>query len=604
MSESLIWLIPAAVAIAGLVHPRAGILVFLFGLPFFGAPPGGPYLAALDVAALAVIVTGWRYGRSFRSCVDGPAWAFVLVTAASLLPLAYRPPTWRVGGLLDLFAHLPEAQRWTVFYSWRALANCLLGWLLFVTVRRAFARSSPRPLGAALGAGLFLSLVIGYLEFGGAVDLWGYRPIGLQIFDQRFHSLFFHSGWLAEYLALATPFAVAALLVAPGKGIRRASGALLVLVLGALLFSGQRGAWYAVLAQLLAAVVFAVRSGALSRKWWRQALIGAVAIALLVAAGVILRPEAGGALKHRLQQATKNLSNRSWVWRASAETAIERPLLGWGVGTFSPVFDLEATPGEEHQRHWLTAHNTYIMLLVERGLLGIAALGLLGWAVLRTLRTTAGGEDRERRLLALGLGVSGVGFVVYGLVQYLFFPRVNEYLFWVLLGAVATLGGPQEGRRFRRLQVAVLAAALLWVPVRFAAFESAPPRGSGSYGLHASEGRPKARFQWTTGHAVQRLPWQGETLVLALANGHPHGAQRPLRVEVLVDGAVVEQLIIVGGWEEHRIYLGQPSAETIVLEVDVDRTFRPFSDYLSDPSLPRSRDIRRLGVAVGEIRWE
>lgn len=57
MIERLIWLVPAAVLVAGVWRPKAAILVLVAALPLFGSPPGGPYLAALDVAALAVLLT-------------------------------------------------------------------------------------------------------------------------------------------------------------------------------------------------------------------------------------------------------------------------------------------------------------------------------------------------------------------------------------------------------------------------------------------------------------------------------------------------------------------------------------------------------------------
>ena len=39
-----------------------------------------------------------------------------------------------------------------------------------------------------------------------------------------------------------------------------------------------------------------------------------------------------------------------------------------------------------------------------------------------------------------------------------------------------------------------------------------------------------------------------------------------------------------------------------MLTVEVEPTFRPFSDYRKDPA-PRSSDIPSLGVAIGEPVW-
>ena len=95
MIDSLIWLVPLAVLAAGVWRPRAGLVAFTAALPLFGAPPGGPYLTALDAAALAAIATAWRAGPAPRSAVDRPFAAFVVVSLASMLPLAYQPPSWK-----------------------------------------------------------------------------------------------------------------------------------------------------------------------------------------------------------------------------------------------------------------------------------------------------------------------------------------------------------------------------------------------------------------------------------------------------------------------------------------------------------------------------
>ena len=42
MLEILVWLVPIAVAAAGIQRPHAGLLVLAACLPLFGSPPGGP----------------------------------------------------------------------------------------------------------------------------------------------------------------------------------------------------------------------------------------------------------------------------------------------------------------------------------------------------------------------------------------------------------------------------------------------------------------------------------------------------------------------------------------------------------------------------------
>jgi hypothetical protein len=93
-------------------------------------------------------------------------------------------------------------------------------------------------------------------------------------------------------------------------------------------------------------------------------------------------------------------------------------------------------------------------------------------------------------------------------------------------------------------------------------------------------------------------------VILKVANGHPKASVEPVSVEILVDGAIVEQAVLGEGWRQLRIYLGPPTKETILLGFEVDHTFRPFSEYREDDDIPDSRDLRRLGIAVRDIGWQ
>jgi O-antigen ligase len=619
MFENLIWLVPAVIVLAGLKWPRAGLLIFAVTLPFFGAPPGGPYLAPLDASVLAVVFTGLRAGGRHRSSLDVGVVAFGVVTVAAFFPLAYRPPSWSLGTLAGILAFLPDVENWTILYTWRAVADLILGLGLYMVAKRAFARGMADALGRALGVGLLIALGIGFLEIAGWVDLWSFRPIGRTYFDGRFHTVFFHSGWLAEFVVMALPLAVAGWLLRATKG-RLMALSLVALGGGAILLSGQRGAWFTALLQVGLAALLLRRQWMAGRFWPKLAALGStLAVMVVLVTGVsISQPEIGSALRHRLGEATSNLSNRTVVWEAALEMARERPMLGWGAGSFSPVLDLEVMarrPKEErvagrailgHHHAWLTAHSTYFMLLAECGLLGLASLLLLGLLLSQTLWHSIKSGEAHTRALAIALAVSTAGFVVYGLVQYMFFPRANGYLVWLLLGIAAALDAGTIRWRLEKAPRVIALVALVLLPFRALTGEPAPGRGDRSFGFHAPErGQQGEVYEWTAAErAVRRVSWEGEVLHLELANGHPKASARPVLVEVIVDGAIVEQVVVGAGWRDASAYLGPPTKEFIILELAVDHTFRPFSDYRRDPDLEDSRDLRRLGVVLGEISWE
>ena len=602
MFERLIWVVPAATALLGIWRPRAAVLAFVAALPLFGSPPGGPYLGALDVTALAVILTSWRAGPRQRAGLDRPLLAVVAVGAASLLPLAYLPPSWRPSSLVGLLAALPGVEAWTGLFTWRALANLLLGWGLYDAVRRTFAGRSIRPIGVTLAASLGLLLLIGLTGRAGLVDLAAYRPgIGVSAPIRRFYSLFFNSGWLAEYIVIAAPLGIAAL--ATGRRLARVCAALLIaLSLGSLILTQQRGGWLA--AFVVLAVLAWLRAGSVLRDRRRASrLAAAAAVVSLLVVAIPTLSTLGRENRPRDISIQKRLSTRTPLWEASVEMLRARPASGWGLGAFAPAYDLQHPRGSPGARRFReTAHNLYFHVAAEQGLLGLAALGLLAWAVMAGLRRPGPEGDAT---LALGVGLALLAAAVYGLTQYVFYIKNIAWLIWILLACAAAPPGAGRGPSWReRTAWALVALALLLVPVRLAAGE--PPRlaGNRAYGFHEVEAHASGELEWTEGRAARRVAWEGETLVLVFANGHPQAARRPVEVRVRIDGRVVGEWTIPGGWQEHRVEVGRPRRDWLEVGIEARPTFRPFTDYRRYPEVAGSWDIRSLGIVVRPFRWE
>jgi O-antigen ligase len=614
MWEALIWLVPVAVLAAGLRRPDGGLLVLAATLPLFGSPPGGPYLAALDAAALAAVATAWRAGPAPRSAFDRPAQAFVVIGCISALPFLYEPPGWHPSTLAGTLLALLDVQAWAPLFTWRALANLLLGWLLFVAVRRAFAGRSIRPLAQAFAVGLLPLLVLGLAEHFGAIDLDSYRAVGASIgrvvYAERLHSLFFHSGWLGEYLLLTVPFAVAGLLAGeegrPAGRARSICGwSLLAFYLVALPFIAQRATWIAAATQLVALVVLVGPSLVRDRRLLRRVILAAGLAATLVAGALAWRADMRELLGHRLER-TMKLAGRRHLWEASVQMASERPAMGWGIGAFAPVFRALKMEEIAGPYDWLTAHSHYLMLLVERGVVGLAAWLLIAWALLVVLKALLRQPDPEARLWGRVLVVIAVGVGVHGLVQYLFFLKAVEWAFWLLLGAAAVVAGrgvEVTDKWTDRSAWALVVVALLILPWRVFGADEVDPPGNRSYGFHHTEGYGDEAFAWTHGRAAKRVSWAGEELVLEMANGHPRPGEHPVEVVVRIDGGEVARRTLVGGWEEIRVPTGPARAESMVVGIEARPTFRPFAELRRYPGLEPSLDIRSLGVAVRPFRW-
>ena len=505
--------------------------------------------------------------------------------------------------LLGLLKVLPSVETWSALYTWRAAVDLILGWGLFLAVRRAYADRSPLPLATALLCGLGASLVLGVLSVAEVIDLSGYRP---QAAAERMHSVFFLSGWFSEYVVLTAPPAIIAL-AAIGRWGRRLTLPFAALAVAGLALTLQRGAWFALLAQLAFSSLFI--AGPLRERLRRRtgSVVLQTSAALLVMTGVFATTGIPvSEVVERGSEIETGLSPRLVLWRSAAGLAAERPLLGWGLGSFAPAYDLAHPRGSEGASPWRnTAHNLYLGVATERGSLGLLALALVAASAALCLARPRAGEEKMATALAAAL----VGAVVYGLVQDLFHLRNIAWLLWLLLAAVGSVTRREQARWNVRASQALLLIAALLVPIRALGSKPPPYQGNRAFGFHEIEQDPRGSFRWTESLAAVSVAREDvelgapAELVLELANGHPQGAARPVNVEVTVDGEIRARLEIAGGWEEHSFEIQPGSQEKVLLTLKVSPTFRPFSDLPTSSEAPASLDIRSLGVAMRGPRW-
>jgi O-antigen ligase len=224
----------------------------------------------------------------------------------------------------------------------------------------------------------------------------------------------------AHVLVIALGFALAS----PQRWVRIAVVPLLAL---AILFSTARGAWVAAL------VMGAALAAAGRRGFGRLAAIAAiVAVAWLASPGFREQALPG------LTQAETN-AGRLAIYAANLDIVAEHPVLGLGFGRYQrvsgPYYDRH--PEADRRSH---AHNNFLQIAAESGLLGLAAFVLVFATALRygieTVRRTT---DPPRHATALGACLALVGFLVGGLTQYTFGDAEVAIAMWATLAVLMRL---------------------------------------------------------------------------------------------------------------------------------------------------------------------
>jgi O-antigen ligase len=224
-------------------------------------------------------------------------------------------------------------------------------------------------------------------------------------------------------------------------GKRALVGSCAVLMAGTIFLSGSRGG---MLAFVLEMVLFAALIFGKTRS--PRIALGSMAVCALILALLVFLG-AGRRIVERLGDLSPGI--RLDITKDSLRMFSNRPVLGWGLGTFPTVYP--------SYRSFYTnlfvneAHNDYAQLLVETGLVGF---GLMLWFLVRLYRY---GLPTSRRWefqwdgavsFAALLGCSGI--LLHSFVDFNLQIPANAALFYVLCGlATSPLAESSKPRRSR-----------------------------------------------------------------------------------------------------------------------------------------------------------
>ena len=199
----------------------------------------------------------------------------------------------------------------------------------------------------------------------------------------------------------------------------------------------------------------------------RLLLLGALCVAL-VAGVVLLRPHGLGERLANLQHpiARGGLGMRVAVVKDSVKIVKQRPILGWGLGTFSIIYPSFRS---YYSNFFVNeAHNDFVQLLVETGIGGFTLV--IAFLIL-VYRAGVGGIGEWRNEpcanMALAALIGCTGLLVHALGDFNFRIPANAALFVALAAIAAAAGasahakavtGIQHGDRMKRENANCLAS--------------------------------------------------------------------------------------------------------------------------------------------------
>ena len=464
--------------IAARLYLAALLLMLSWGLLAFGAVYPWAY-TPLGFAAIVVGGLGLVLGRS-RPWTERPvalALALIGVVAAlQLVPLPaallsrISPNTLRFLESVDLTwvfgtrgAHpvsIAPAKTWLGLSLFVAFAVLLLG------SARAFGRFGVLAFVRALiaiGVGVALFAIVqaalnaGRLAY--EVKIYGfwqpiYRATPFGPFVNRNH----FAGWML----LVLPIAVAYLCGMIERGLRHVPGtwrhrtlwmgspeggravlmALAVSVMGLSLLASQSRSG---LSSLTLALVLAGGWLAITRGGLRRLALPLLGLAI---AGIILLAWAGaGVALGRFSTAGSELGTRLAAWHDAVRIISQFPLMGTGLNTYGSATLLYQTTSRS--THFQEAHNEYLQIAAEGGLLLIIAVAFCVWRLMRMARSrfTSGDEPTLARWTRIGAATALIAIAFQSLMEFSLQMPGNAALFAVVAAIAIHAGGAEPERR-------------------------------------------------------------------------------------------------------------------------------------------------------------
>ena len=333
-------------------------------------------------------------------------------------------------------------------------------------------------------------------------------------FWPRIESLFDDVNSYGSYLILTLAVAGAIFI---GERHRLLKGvALLTLLLTAVMIflTGSR-------VTLIASLVVSITLTCLSIERRRLPLVAGAVIVLITITLTLtswgLKTTGKGYEWRRLQHLTIQTANpeflvehfqqyRQTVWLAATRAFLERPLFGMGPGLlYQNLGRYQTTDDVGWQPAFENAHNYFLQLAAEVGMVGVFSFLWLAWANLRPALLNARPAGLPNRILAIG----ALGYLATAITGHPLLLSRQVVLFWGFIGVLAASSSTlapatsTPGRLTRLSAWAVLSlflAALWWQPAAQTCPSPSPSSEPISWhfatGFYGSEGTPPNTWRW------------------------------------------------------------------------------------------------------------
>jgi len=306
-------------------------------------------------------------------------------------------------------------------------------------------------LGAALLAG-FLAAVYCIVQFY-RIDFPFWQKLSGR---DRLFSTFGWRTYLAGYLAACLPLAFVLFTLVEKKKKKLLFIGLMAVLYTALLTTSTRAAFLGFfLSTTFVFILLLIYQGRRffqeNRAWFLRLALVMVIISAVYSTPNPLNPERKETLTQRTARVSLeagNLPARFLMWFSALEMIREHPYLGLGIGTFGvhyPEYQGKVLAQKEKRKYVpfaaksINAHNDYLHMGAEIGIIGLIALFWLILTYYKKGFTWLKKTERQQRVLIIGLMGGAAVLLTHALFSFPFHIIPNGLLLWGILALSASI---------------------------------------------------------------------------------------------------------------------------------------------------------------------
>lgn len=402
--------------------------LFLFLLAFTALAHGAvePWSLALSSVTIVGLLLLWAcqasWEKNWTIAIPAPFWPLLALLGWGVVQ-SYQ---WGDDASKPLTISLDaEATRAVVLWLGLLLITILVAANLLLKRERW---QSLQRFCTFFGLALALFALVQQATWNGRFYWW--RTINTEEISAPFGP-FVHHGHYAGYLELLLPIPLALLLVHRMRLEQKLLYGFAAAMMGvSVIASLARGGMLTLMAQLgfLAVASYWVTQRQQVREYLpaRASLLragGVIAMGMAIVLGVlwigaepVINRLMHGQVMSSAPQTETFFSNRGWIWRDTWTMFRANPITGVGLGAFESTFPQYSQGNGAVIVN--AAHNDYLQILAEGGLVGGAIMLWFVVAVLRSLVRAMKSRDSQAQALALGAGTGLIGILVHSIVDF------------------------------------------------------------------------------------------------------------------------------------------------------------------------------------------